>query len=259
MRSRSARFGWMLVPAARRCSKSQQTAAGSNSSRSSTTLFITYIARNHIFPLVRKQDPSLRSNLALAKRAKPRNEHKPETLPGVRDDASGLAWDPSGAWWLVADHPLSAVKYDLNFSRVLQAVSLTGVLDPEGRPAGMARIKLAGLVRYPNKGIEGIAYDTTSSDFFIAQEDFPQAVYRLSPDGSFEGRSKRIESQNGQIGQSDVMEWRCGTYGRHEGMAAMCERLEGVVEGVALSGDGRLLAVASEPNTFSLYSAGSCG
>jgi hypothetical protein len=32
-----------------------------------------------------------------------------QVIPGVRDDASGMAAGPDGTWWLVANHPLAAM------------------------------------------------------------------------------------------------------------------------------------------------------
>ncbi|PNW72421.1 hypothetical protein CHLRE_16g677989v5 [Chlamydomonas reinhardtii] len=54
-----------------------------------------------------------------------------QPLQGVRDDASGLAADPAGGWWLVSNHPLAALRYSPDMTRLQQVVALPGVQDPE--------------------------------------------------------------------------------------------------------------------------------
>ncbi|KAG2494908.1 hypothetical protein HYH03_006843 [Edaphochlamys debaryana] len=127
-------------------------------------------------------------------------------LLDVHNDASGLAADPSsgGSWWLVTDKPLAAMQYDRAFGRVLQKMPLPGVQDPEAiawmgpnrlavaeemgnvvifsvapgaQPAmGVAQLEaqipLQRIVRQPNKGIEGMAYDSAKGVFYLAQPQF---------------------------------------------------------------------------------------
>ncbi|GLC48062.1 hypothetical protein PLESTB_000054800 [Pleodorina starrii] len=103
-------------------------------------------------------------------------------------------------------------------------------------------------------------------------EDYPQAVYRLSPNGTYE-----LLFTGDKLGVKDLSDLTCWgpncnsllivsqgskriVLSDMSGNILSSLKIKGLSrpEGLALSGNGRLMAVASEPNTFSLYSADPC-
>ncbi|KAG2434216.1 hypothetical protein HXX76_007942 [Chlamydomonas incerta] len=263
-----------------------------------------------------------------------------QPLQGVRDDASGLAADPAGGWWLVSNHPLAALRYSPDMSRLQQVVALPGIQDPEaitclapgrlavseemrdvvllstpppvepGAAAGQAAIvgaekydlplgvprqqaQYTGALRVPvprqpNKGFEGLAWSAAAQSYYLAQEDTPQLVYELKPNGTF-----RVLFDAAGLGLRDLSELACyrpdcsqllimsqaskrvvlvDLAGRQlsglkvkglprpevgggvQGSAAAGGGVQGHgQQGLAVSPDGLTMAIASEPNTFNLY------
>ncbi|KXZ55786.1 hypothetical protein GPECTOR_2g1336 [Gonium pectorale] len=211
-----------------------------------------------------------------------------QPLLGVRNDASGLTADPSGGWWLVSNQPLAALRYSQDFSQLLQVVELPGVEDPEAiawtgpgqlavseetryivrvsvppAPPLVSRVastvlinSLArGVVRQVNKGFEGLAYDPSGPWFYVAQLLFNGTGLGLKDFSELSCWGPACESLL-ILSQGSKRILRVDLQGK----VLSSLKLKGLPrpEGLAVSADGRWMAVASEPNAFSLYSSSGC-